>query len=67
MQAETFWPNEILANIITRNTKPATSITFFVAKRFPKNRGIKIINSKLLHFRCYGNTRNKFYIFRELG
>ena len=25
------------------------------------------VMSKLLGFRCYGNTSNKFYIFREWG
>ena len=25
------------------------------------------VKSKLLGFRCYGNTSNKFYIFREWG
>ena len=25
------------------------------------------VKSKLLGVRCYGNTSNKFYIFRELG
>ena len=74
MQEEKFWPNEIRAHIITRNTKTDSSIRFFVAKIFPENRGMKIIwlsiykvKSKLLDFRCYRNTSNKFYIFRELG
>ena len=74
MQEEKFWPNEIRAHIITRNTKTDSSIRFFVAKILPENRGMKIIwlsiykvKSKLLDFRCYGNTSNKFYIFRELG
>ena len=59
---------------ITRNTNADSSIRFFLAKIFPENRGMKIIwlsiykvKSKLLDFRCYGNTSNKFYIFRELG
>ena len=74
IQAEKFWPNKIRVHIITRNTKADSSIRFFVAKIFPENRGMKIIwlsiykvKSKLLDFRCYGNTSNKFYIFRELG
>ena len=28
---------------------------------------IYIVKSKLLDFSFYGNTSNKFYIFRELG
>ena len=74
MQEETFWPNEIRVHIITRNTKNDFSINVFVAKSLPENRGIKIIwlsiykvKSKLLDFRCYGNTSNNFYFLRELG
>ena len=74
MQAEKVCPNKIKAHVITRNTKAHSSIRFFVAKIFPENRGMKIIwlciykvKSKLLNFRCYRNTSNKFYIFRELG
>ena len=74
MQAEKVWPNKIRAHVITGNTKADSSIRFFVAKIFPENRGMKIIwlsiykvKSKLLDFRCYSNTSNKFYIFRELG
>ena len=74
MQEKKFWPNEIRAHIITRNTKTDSSITFFVAKVLPENKGMKIIwlsiykvKSILLDFRCYGNTSSKFYIFRELG
>ena len=62
------------AHIIRRNTKNDSSIKFFVAKILPENMGMKIIwlsiykvKSKLLDFRCYGNTSNKFYFFRELG
>ena len=62
------------AHIIRRNTKNDSSIKFFVAKILSENMGMKIIwlsiykvKSKLLDFRCYGNTSNKFYIFRELG
>ena len=68
MSEEKLWPNEIGAHIITRNTKADSNIRFF------ENRVMKIIwlsiykvKSKLLDFRCYGNTSNKFYIFRELG
>ena len=74
MQEEKLWPSEIRAHIITRNTKTDSSIRFFVACIFPENRGMKFIwlsmykvKSKLLGFRCYGNTSSKFYIFRELG
>ena len=74
MQEEKFWPNEIRAHIITTNTKTDSSIRFFVAKNFSENRGMKIIwlriykvKSKLLDFRCYGNTSNNFYFLRELG
>ena len=74
MQEKKFWPNEIWAHIITRNTKTDSSIRFFVAKVLPENKGMKIIwlsiykvKSILLDFRCYDNTSNKFYIFRELG
>ena len=74
MQKEKFWPNEIRVHIITRNTKTDSSIKFFVAKILPENRGMKSIwlsiykvKSTLLDFRCYGNTSNKFYFFRELG
>ena len=74
MQEEKFCPNEIRAHIITRNTKTDSSIKFFVAKILPENRGMKIIwlsiykvKPKLLDFRCYGNTSNKFHFFRELG
>ena len=73
-QEEQFWPKEIRAHIITTNTKTDSSIRFFVAQILPDNKGMKIIwlsmykvKSKLLDFRCYGNTSNKFYIFRELG
>ena len=69
MQEEKFWPNEIRAHIITTNPKTDFSIRFFVAKNFSENRGMKIIwlriykvKSKLLDFRCYGNTSNNFYI-----
>ena len=74
MQEENFWPNKIMAHIITRNTKTDSSTRFFVAKIFPENRGMNIIwlsiykvKSKLVDFGFYGNTSNKFYIFKELG
>ena len=74
IQAEKFSPNKIRVYIITRNTKVDSSIRFVVAKTFPENRGMKVIwlsiykvKSKLPDFRCYGNTSNKFYIFRELN
>ena len=57
MQEEKFWPNEIRAHIITRNTKTGSTIRFFVANILPENRGMKIIwlsiykvKSKLLDF-----------------
>ena len=74
MQENIFWPNEIKAHVITRNTKTDSSIRLFGANIFPENRGMKTIwlsiykaKSKLLDYRCYGNTSNKFYVFRELG
>ena len=73
-QEEQFWAKEIRAHIITTNTKTDSSIRFFVAQILSENKGMKIIwlsmykvKSKLLDFRCYDNTSNKFYIFRELG
>ena len=74
MQEEKFWPNETRAHIIRRNTKTDSCLRFFVAKILHENRGMETmwlsiykVKPKLLDFRCYGNTSNKFYIFGELG
>ena len=42
MQEQKFWPTEIRAHIIRRNTKTDSSTIFFVAKILPENRAMKI-------------------------
>ena len=42
-EEQNFWPNEIRAHIITKNTKTDSSVRFFVAKILHENRVMKII------------------------